>query len=57
MTRQAQSNGPYKQVCLLDTMLYLEDGNGNLAYTDDELWGDMNDIMAWGLLRTGFDRH
>ena len=29
-------------------MLYLEDENGNLAYTDDELWGDMNDIMAWG---------
>ena len=37
-----------EQVCLLDTMLYLEDDQGNLAYTDEELWGDMNDIMAAG---------
>ena len=37
-----------EQVCLLDTMLYLEDDKGNLAYTDEELWGDMNDIMAAG---------
>jgi len=37
-----------EQVCLLDTMLYLEDDQGNLAYTDEELWGDMNDVMAAG---------
>ena len=37
-----------EQVCLLDTMLFLEDENGNRAYTDEELWGDMNDIMAAG---------
>ena len=35
-------------MCLLDTMLYLEDDQGSLAYTDEELWGDMNDIMAAG---------
>ena len=26
-----------EQVCLLDTMLYLEDYEGDLAYTDEEL--------------------
>jgi cytochrome P450 len=36
------------EVCLLDTMLFLEDEDGNLAYTDEELWGDVNDIMAAG---------
>lgn len=38
-----------EQVCLLDTMLFLEDPEtGERAYTDEELWGDMNDIMAAG---------
>ena len=38
-----------EQVCLLDTMLFLEDPEtGDPAYTDEELWGDMNDIMAAG---------
>ena len=36
------------EVCLLDTMMFLEDEEGNLAYTDEELWGDVNDIMAAG---------
>ena len=31
-----------------DTMLFLEDENGERAYTDEEPWGDMNDIMAAG---------
>ena len=38
-----------EQICLLDTMLFLEDPEtGERAYTDEELWGDMNDIMAAG---------
>jgi cytochrome P450 len=38
-----------EQVCLLDTMLFLTDPEtGERAYTDEELWGDMNDIMAAG---------
>ena len=38
-----------EQICLLDTMLFLEDPDtGERAYTDEELWGDMNDIMAAG---------
>ena len=42
------AGGEIEQVCLLDTMLFLEDENGEPAYTDEELWGDMNDIMAAG---------
>ena len=42
------AGGEIEQVCLLDTMLFLEDENGERAYTDEELWGDMNDIMAAG---------
>ena len=42
------AGGEIEQVCLLDTMLFLEDENGDRAYTDEELWGDMNDIMAAG---------
>lgn len=45
---QRERGEEIEQVCLLDTMLYLEDDQGNLAYTDEELWGDMNDIMAAG---------
>ena len=26
----------------------VEDEDGNLAYTDEELWGDVNDIMVGG---------
>ena len=43
------AGGEIEQVCLLDTMLFLEDPEtGERAYTDEELWGDMNDIMAAG---------
>jgi cytochrome P450 len=49
MHKAAKAQGEeMKQVCLLDTMMFLEDENGNLAYTDEELWGDVNDIMAAG---------
>jgi len=47
-TEAAARGEEMKQVCLLDTMLFLEDEDGNPAYTDEELWGDMNDVMAAG---------
>lgn len=49
MHKAAEARGKeMEQVCLLDTMMFLEDEDGNLAYTDEELWGDVNDIMAAG---------
>ena len=47
--KSAEAEGKvFEQNCLLDTMLFMEDEDGNLAYTDEELWGDVNDIMAAG---------
>jgi cytochrome P450 len=48
-TATLEKGGEIEQVCLLDTMLFLTDPDtGERAYTDEELWGDMNDIMAAG---------